>query len=179
MWLAGERFSPLSLQAEVINSFVGLLFSRPRTGKTYTEKTIFCISFQIEWDMIVGTVFLSILNIMDIRFSAIWWWGVEGGPDYAERRLPLIHDWWKQSSPVWAPTEPLFIVAGKFSQWINFSVWYQVLYTTLYTFINIYKFICIHRILTGAPVNPGQFFQFFPVEHVFAEITAGAKFLIS
>ena len=152
-----------------------IIFTPPDWQNLHWENYIF-ISFQIEWDMIVGTVFLSILNIMDIRFSAIWWWGVEGGPDYAERRLPLIHDWWKQSSPVWAPTEPLFIVAGKFSQWINFSVWYQVLYTTLYTFINIYKFICIHRILTGAPVNPGQFF---PVEHDFAEITAGAKFLIS
>ena len=35
-------------------------------GNTYTEKTI-SISFHIEWDMIVVTIFISILNRMDLH----------------------------------------------------------------------------------------------------------------
>ena len=35
--------------------------------KAYTEKNYISISFQIEWDMIVVTVFLSILNQIEFH----------------------------------------------------------------------------------------------------------------
>ena len=38
-----------------------------QTESHYAEKTGISISFQIEWDMIVVTVFLSILNQMDFH----------------------------------------------------------------------------------------------------------------